>query len=275
MKNTSEQDKSPLVVFTLSDSSGETAEAVAKAALAQFSETNVRLYRLARVTSVEELKEIMQEVDKDRGMIAYTVVRTDLRSTLETEALKHNIPIIDLLGPLMAKVAQLTGLSPFSQAGRLHLLDEAYYRRIAAIDFAIRYDDGKNPEGLKEADVVLTGVSRTSKTPNCMYLAQHWGLRAANAPLIYGIEPPAALFTLSEKKIIGLTVDPHILVEIRSTRANVLGLPQDTDYTDLSLIDQEVSFAKQVFRRLGCHVIDVSSKAIEETSSEIYLHLRK
>ncbi len=267
--------KSPLIVFTLSDSSGETAEAVVKAALAQFPEQKVQLYRLARVSAIGELKAIVQEVAQKGGMIAYTLVRVDLVTFLESEAKHYGIPIMDLLGPLIAKVSQITQISPLSQAGRLHLLDESYYRRIAAIDFAIRFDDGKNPHGLKDADVILIGVSRTSKTPNCMYLAQHWGLKSANLPLVRGIEPPAELFTLSPLKIIGLTIDSHILLEIRSTRASALGLPPHSDYTDPKIIEQEVSFAKNIFRELGCHVINVSNKAIEEISSEIYLHLRR
>lgn len=195
----SKHNKTPLVVFTLSDSSGETAEAVSRAALAQFSTNTVGHYRLARVTSIEELKEIMQMVASQKGLIAYTLVRTDLKAMLESQASQHGIPIIDLMGPLIAKISQITGVSPLSEAGRLHLLDESYYNRIAAIDFAIRFDDGKNPDGLKEADIVLIGVSRTSKTPNCMYLAQHWGLRAANIPLVHGIEPQNKLFGIAEK----------------------------------------------------------------------------
>ncbi len=270
-----DQTKESLLVFTLSDSSGETAEAVTRAALAQFSNDHVGHYRLAMVTTVEELKDIMQRVARQQGLIAYTLVRADLKETLEAEADQYGIPIIDLMGPLINKISQLTGTSPLSEAGRLHLLDESYFRRIAAIDFAIRYDDGKNPDGLKEADAVLIGVSRTSKTPNCMYLAQHWGLKAANIPLIGGIEPPEKLFILPKEKIIGLNIDPNVLLDIRCTRANILGLTQNSNYIDPHHIDQEVAFARNLFRKLGCHVIDVSKKAIEETSSEIYLYLRK
>jgi len=275
MSNLVNRTKSPLIVFTLSDSSGETAEAVSKAALAQFPQEHVQLYRLARVSSVDELNKIVSEISQEQGLIAYTLVRQDFKDALEKAAVSCGIPTIDLLGPLIAKVAQVTQISPLSQAGRLHLLDESYYKRIEAIDFAIRYDDGKNPNGLTEADVVLIGVSRTSKTPNCMYLAQHWGLKAANIPLVPAVEPSPKLFTLSEKKIVGLTIDPQILAGIRSTRANVLGLPQGTDYTDLYIIEEEVQSAKKIFKRLGCHIIDVSNKAIEEISGEIYLYLRK
>jgi [pyruvate, water dikinase]-phosphate phosphotransferase / [pyruvate, water dikinase] kinase len=275
MSNLVDGIKSPLIVFTLSDSSGETAEAVSKAALAQFHHEHVQLYRLARVSSIEELNKVVSEISKQKALIAYTLVRQDLKEALEKAAASCSIPIIDLLGPLITKVAQVTQISPLSQAGRLHLLDESYYKRIEAIDFVIRYDDGKNPNGLTEADVILIGVSRTSKTPNCMYLAQHWGLKAANIPLVPGLEAPPKLFTLSEKKIVGLTINPQILAGIRSARANVLGLPGGTDYTDLSVIEEEVKSAKKIFRRLGCHTIDVSNKAIEETSGEIFLYLRK
>jgi regulator of PEP synthase PpsR (kinase-PPPase family) len=263
-----------LTVFTLSDSSGETAETVARAALSQFPEGCVKLYRLPSVKSVEELKEIMEEVSSQKGLIAYTLVNAELKIALENEAIRCGTPTIDLLGPFIAHVTKLTGVNSFSQPGRLHLLDESYFRRISAIDFAIRYDDGKNQEGLQEADVVLTGVSRTSKTPNSMYLAQHWGLKVANVPLIYGIEPPAGLFAIEDKKIIGLTIDPQMLLNIRRTRANVLGMPHGANYTDPGMIEQEVNYARQIFRRLGCHIIDVSNKAIEETSGEIYLYLR-
>jgi regulator of PEP synthase PpsR (kinase-PPPase family) len=219
--------------------------------------------------------ELVQEVAQSRAIIAYTLVLPEYRETLESEALKHDIPTIDLLSPVIARIASITGTQPLSQPGRLHVLDERYFKRIEAIDFAIRFDDGKNSEGIKQADVVLTGVSRTSKTPNCMYLAHHYGLKAANVPIILGVEPPAALFEISAGKIIGLHIDPHVLHGIRTTRAQVLGMPADTEYADPDRIGHEVRQAKKLFRELKCHVIDVSSKAIEETSSEIYLHLRQ
>jgi len=278
MQNLVDQVQFPLVVFTLSDSSGETAEAVSKAALAQFPRDNVKLYRLARVSSVEEIDSAINKISLEKGLIAYTLVKPDLKDALEVAAARCGIPTIDLLGPLISKVAQATQISPLSQAGRLHLLDESYYRRIEAIDYAISYDDGKNPNGLTEADVVLVGVSRTSKTPNCMYLAQHWGLKAANIPLVPRIAPPSQLFTLAEQnegKIVGLTINFRMLAQIRSARANVLGLPNSSEYTDPLLIEEEVQSAQKIFRELSCHIIDITNKAIEETSGEIYLYLRK
>jgi regulator of PEP synthase PpsR (kinase-PPPase family) len=273
--STQTSDTRELIVFTVSDSSGETAEAVARAALVQFQPGRASIYRLPQVRSCQQLTSLVKEVSQGRAVIAYTLVLPEYRETLENEALKYNIPTVDLLSPLITRIASLTGAAPLSQPGRLHMLDETYFKRIEAIDFAIRFDDGKNSDGVRQADVVLTGVSRTSKTPNCMYLAHHYGLRSANVPIIYGVDPPPALFEIPARKIIGLHIDPHVLHGIRTTRAQVLGMPANTEYADPDRINQEVRQAKKLFRELKCHVIDVSSKAIEETSSEIYLHLRQ
>ncbi|MBI4533836.1 MAG: kinase/pyrophosphorylase [Candidatus Melainabacteria bacterium] len=263
------------MIFTVSDSSGETAEAVARAALVQFPPGQASIYRLPQVRSSQQIAGLVRELSIGRAVIAYTLVLPEYRETLEAEAAKHKIPTIDLLGPLISSISHLTGAKPLSQPGRLHLLDETYFKRIEAVDFAIRYDDGKNPEGMVEADVVLTGVSRTSKTPNCMYLAHHYGLKAANVPIILGVDPPLPLFQVPPQKIIGLTIDPYLLQDIRSNRAQSLGMPSDTDYADPDKIRQEVRHSKKLFRELKCHTIDVSAKAIEETSSEIFLYLRQ
>ncbi|HEY9712674.1 MAG TPA: pyruvate, water dikinase regulatory protein, partial [Chroococcales cyanobacterium] len=228
-----------------------------------------------QVRSCQQLIGLVREVSHERSVIAYTLVLPEYRETLENEASKYQIPTVDLLGSLISRIAVLTDTAPLSQPGRLHMLDETYFKRIEAVDFAIRFDDGKNPDGIKQADVVLTGVSRTSKTPNCMYLAHHYGLKAANVPIVAGVEPPLQLFQIPARKIVGLHIDPHLLQEIRTTRAQILGMPATADYADPDRITQEVRHAKRLFRELKCHVIDVSAKAIEETSSEIYLHLRQ
>lgn len=269
------QGTSDLVIFTMSGSSGETAEAVARAALVQFEPGKASIYRLPQVRSSMQIPQLVKEIASNRAIIAYTLVLPEYRETLEAEANKYKIPTIDLLGPLINRIANLSGASPLSQPGRLHLLDETYFRRIEAVDFAIRFDDGKNPDGILQADVVLIGVSRTSKTPNCMYLAHHYGLKAANVPLIYGVEPPLSLFQVNPRKIFGLHIDPYLLQEIRTTRAQVLGMPGVSDYADPDKIMQEVRNARKLFRELKCHIIDVSAKAIEETSSEIFLLVRE
>ena len=164
-----------LTVFTMSDSSGETAEAVARAVMVQFPPDTVSIYRLPQIRSSQQIPQLVREIaQKDLAIVAYTLVLPEYRETLEAEANKRRIPTIDLLGSLMNRVSHLADVQPLSQPGRLHLLDETYFKRIEAVDFAIRYDDGKNHDGILEADVVLVGVSRTSKTPNCMYLAHHY-----------------------------------------------------------------------------------------------------
>lgn len=265
----------PLTVFIISDSSGETAEGVARAALVQFPAGTTAIYRLPQVRNTEHIKTFVRTAAAAKGMIAYTLVLPEYREALVAETDKLQIPSVDILGPLISRVSALTSTIPLSQPGRLHQLDESYFRRIEAVDFAIRFDDGKHPEGILQADVVLLGVSRTSKTPNSIYLAHHYGLKAANIPIILKVEPPNILFKTPVNKIVGLTIEPHLLQEIRSTRTQVLGMPSRNEYADLDQVTQEVRYAKKLFRELKCHVIDVSAKAIEETSSEIYLFLRQ
>jgi len=248
---------------------------VARAALVQFTPGKASIYRLPQVRTATQLAGLVREVAHERSLIAYTLVLPELRETIEIEAAKYGMQTVDLLGPLIGRISALTGADPLSQPGRLHLLDETYFRRIESVDFAIRFDDGKNPDGIVQADVVLVGVSRTSKTPNCMYLAHHYGLKAANVPIVSGVDPPLAIYQIPPHKIVGLSIDPYLLQEIRTTRAEALGMPGETDYADPERIQEEVRHARKIFRELKCHIIDVSAKAIEETSSEIYLHLRQ
>jgi regulator of PEP synthase PpsR (kinase-PPPase family) len=264
-----------LIIFTLSDSSGETAAHVAQAALVQFPPGFASIYRLPQVRSCQQISTLVREIATGRSLIAYTLVLPEYREALEEEARKLQVPTLDLLGPLIGKISALTHSNPLSQPGRLHQLDETYFKRMEAVNFAVRFDDGKNPDGLTQADIILVGLSRTSKTPNCMYLAQHYGLKSANCPIVMGVDPPKALFNAQARKIIGLTIDPHLLQDLRASRASVIGMGSDTSYADLDEIKQEVQYAKRIFRELKCHVIDVSSKAIEEISAEIFCYLRQ
>lgn len=240
----------------------------------QFPPGRASIYRLPQIKQVDQIPALIREIARERSIIAYTLVLPQYKEALELEAAKLNMATIDLLGPLIERISHVTGQVPLSQPGRLHILDESYFKRMEAVEFAIRYDDGKNPDGLAQADIILIGVSRTSKTPNCIYLAHHYGLKAANVPIVYGVDPPLALFSAPSKKIIGLNLDPYLLQEIRSTRAQILKMSQESDYADFERIQEEVKNARKLFSELNCIVIDVSGKAIEETSSEIYMHLR-
>jgi hypothetical protein len=189
--------------------------------------------------------------------------------------LREGLDGLDLLNPLITKIATLSDKTPFSRPGRSHILDAAYFRRMEAVNFSVHFDDGQFPEGIRQADVVLTGLSRTSKTPTCMYLAQQYGLRAANVPLVKGINPPSSLFEIPPSRVFGLTIEPDFLYPLRQTRAASLGLSGSCSYAEPDEIRAEVRYAHSVFRLIGCTVIDVSTRAIEETASEIYLYLER
>ena len=181
---------------------------------------------------------------------------------------------MDVLSPMLKAIEKNYGLVPKNQPGLIHALDHEYFKRVAAIEFAIKYDDGKNPWGLLKADLVIIGVSRTSKTPLSMYLANK-KLKMANVPLVPEIPPPEELFRISPKKIIGLLIDPYKLNEIRSERLKAMGLADGAKYADLKRITEELDYAKAIMRRIHCTSINVSNRAIEETASMILDYVRK
>lgn len=260
---------SSLTVYTVSDASGETAEHVARAAALQFKGQNLKLIRLPRVQSAEQLESMIELAAQGSCVIAYTMVDPTLRETLVKVAARHNTLTVDLLGSMMNAISLALGVEPRFEPGLMHLRDERYFNRMEAIDFAIKYDDGKDAKGLVLADIVIVGVSRTSKTPTCMYLAQNQGLRASNVPLVINVQPPKELFELPPSRIIGLTLNAEILHEIRTARLQKLGLSAGAAYASRERVEQELEYANQIFRRLRCPVVDVTNKAIEETASEI------
>ncbi len=262
-------DSPTITVYTVSDGSGETAEHVARAAALQFKGQNLKLNRLPRVRNAEHLAELVSEAAKGPCIIAYTMVEATLRDALVSEAAKRGIPTVDLLGSLIATLSNALQVEPRFEAGLLQLRDEKYFNRMDAIDFAIKYDDGKDPKGLSQADLVLIGVSRTSKTPTCMYLAQNRGLKVSNVPLVINVAPPKELFDLPPGRIIGLNLNAEVLHDIRTARLQSLGLSSNASYASTERIEQEIEYAHQIFRRLRCPVVDVTNKAIEETASEI------
>jgi regulator of PEP synthase PpsR (kinase-PPPase family) len=176
---------------------------------------------------------------------------------------------VDLLDPLVQTISQQLGVTPpRNEDGILHQMDEEYSRRIEAVEFAIRFDDGKDPKGMEHADIILVGVSRTSKTPTCMYLAQNYGKKVTNNPLVYNVKPPKELFAYKEK-VVGLIVRPEVLLDIRTARLQSLGLPAHSSYANQDQILLELEYASKIMADLGCPIVDVSHKAIEETATEI------
>ncbi len=257
------------VIYVVSDSLGETAEFVARAAAIQFNANGTfEIRRVPYVNNRATLEEVMEEASGTCSIIAYTLVIPELRDELERLAKLHNIPAVDIMGPLMDALAKATSMPPKREVGLLHRLDDQYFRRVEAIEFAVKYDDGKDPRGLLYADVVLIGVSRTSKTPVSMYLA-HKRIKAANVPIVPEVEPPAELFKIRPRKIVGLTIQPQLLLQIRQERLKSLGLTTDAEYANMNRIQKELAYADRLMAQLGCPVIDVSNKAIEETASMV------
>ncbi|TCZ77812.1 kinase/pyrophosphorylase [Paenibacillus albiflavus] len=262
-----EEDHISLITIC-SDSVGETAESVVRAAIRQFEQCDVRLRRVRQVRKVEEIKELIADTAEHRGIIVYTLVQAELRSVMKTESKKYGIRAVDIMGPMMEALVELLEESPRRKPGLLHQLDENYFRRVEAIEFTVRCDDGRESHLMLEADIVLLGVSRTSKTPLSIYLA-HKGYKVANFPLVPELKPPQELFQIPPSRIIGMTMDPSQMYKIRTQRLQTLGLSADSQYATMNRIEEELAFARQLYEQLDCPIIDVTDKAIEETAGII------
>ncbi|MBY9081165.1 kinase/pyrophosphorylase [Paenibacillus sp. HN-1] len=255
-------------VTICSDSLGDTAEAVVQAVLHQFENQRVTIKRYGNVRSEDELRKVMEEAARHNGFVAYTLVQPELREAIREEAVRLDLRIVDIMGPMMQAFIDTFDDAPTQRPGMLHQLDENYFRRIDAIEFTVACDDGRDLGAMLKADIVLMGISRTSKTPLSIFLA-HRGNRVVNYPIVPEITPPGQLFKLPPQRLIGLTMEPEHMLKIRSERLKVLGLPVDSQYASLSRIEEEISYAEALFKRLGCPVIDITDKAIEETAGII------
>ncbi|MGA9174328.1 MAG: pyruvate, water dikinase regulatory protein [Thermoactinomyces sp.] len=256
------------IVYVVSDSVGETAEFVVKAASSQFTNGDIEIRRVPYATDRETIIETVQAAKEEHAMIAFTLVIHELRQLLIEEAERKQVIYVDIMGPMLEGMSRLYQLTPKMEPGLIHKLDEDYFRKVEAIEFAVKYDDGKDPRGLLSADVVLVGVSRTSKTPLSMYLA-HKRYKVANVPLVPEVEPPEELYCVPTHRLIGLTIDPNQLNNIRRERLKALGLASGANYASMERILYELEYSEKVIRRLGCPMIDVSNKAVEETANII------
>ena len=262
----------PITIHLLSDSVGETADAVTRAVTAQFPPGSFRLERLPKVSSVADLHEIVGAHCGEHCIFFYTLIEEELLGAMRLLVAEKRVRGIDILGPGIDLLSEVSGLGPRGVAGAIRQADEAYYDRIEAMEFAIKHDDGRNPEGLQEADVVLLGVSRTGKTPLSIYLASK-GFYAANVPLVHGSEPPAEVFTLDPRRVFGLVSSTRVLAEIRSKRMAELGT-YVAHYANPDDIEKDAEDARAVMRRIGCIVIRTDNRAVEETAQEIIRYLR-
>lgn len=263
-----------LYVYIVSDSIGETAEQVAKAAVSQFKDVKYELRRYPYISDKEQILEIIDDAKKLRSVIIFTTVIDELKRTLIEECEKNEIEYVDIMSSLLNSLHNVLGIDPIHEPGVIRKLDERYFNRVEAIEFAVKYDDGKDSRGIKKADIVLIGVSRTSKTPLSMYLA-HKNIKVANVPLVPEAPIPDELFEISSKRIIGLTANPIKLNEIRQERLKALGLNNNASYANLDRILEELDYAEKVMKKIGCAIIDVSTKAVEETASIIMEIMRE
>ena len=241
---------------------------VARATASQFDSGKFDIVRIPYITSSVQIRETLREASKHTCIICHTLVSPELRETLLEEAKKYNLQTVDIMGPMIRAIQAVSDLTPKLKPGLIHMLDQDYFKRVEAVEFAVKYDDGKNLWGLLKADLILVGVSRTSKTPLSMYLA-HKKIKVANVPLVPEVPPPDELFQVSPQKIIGLVIDSNKLNEIRAERLKIMRLPPDANYATLNRIGDELEYAMKIMERIGCPVIDVSHKAIEETANTI------
>lgn len=256
-------------IYILSDSIGETGESLLRAAASQFPFERLDIRRMPYIHSTEEIDEWVQEAMDEKASIAYTLVRPELKEHIEKITAEKHVICLDIMGPAMQFLKEITDLNPKNEPGLIRKLDNAYFRRVEAIEFSVRYDDGKEPRGMLKADLVLLGISRTSKTPLSMYLANR-GLKVANLPLVPEVPPPPELFQVPRENMIGLTIDVVNLNSIRKERLKTMGLDEASSYAQDLRIQEELDYAQGIFRRLRCPVINVSGRAIEETASKIW-----
>lgn len=257
-------------LFIVSDSVGETAGLVTKAAASQFRYDldAVSIKQFSYVEEISQLDEIVFLAREMQALIVYTLVKSEMRDHLKKSCGENAIRSVDLLGSLMEQIEQQLQQKPFEEPGLVRQLDDRYFKKIEAIEFAVRFDDGRDTRGMLEADIVLIGVSRTSKTPLSQFLA-HKGYKVANVPLVPEVEPPAELFLIDPAICFGLSISAGQLNSIRKARLETLGLKDDANYAKIARIQQEIDHFDAVVEKIGCDVIDVTNRAVEETANTI------
>jgi regulator of PEP synthase PpsR (kinase-PPPase family) len=256
-------------IFGVSDGTGETAGQITDAAMVQFGEEDVTLTRFKSIRSETQLNSVCEDAEKEHALIIFTLVSPTLRSHLIQQARLRQLTCVDLLGPLLVGLGTHFGHEPKFVAGLLHSVNDRYFARIDAMEFTIDHDDGRDTADLEQADLVLLGISRTSKTPLSMYLS-HQGWKVANIPLIRDFTLPPELFKIDQRRIAGLTIDADDLAKIRRNRLMRLGHARGGDYADPERVAAEIEFANEIFRKnRRWPVFNVTGKALEETASEI------
>ena len=255
----------------VSDATGETIHSVARACLSQFEGIEPHEHHWTLVRTTGHVEKVLASISENPGVVMFTIVSEPLRRALEDGCRALGVPCIPVLDPVIGTLANYFGLESRGEAGRQHVLDSQYFERIDAMTFALNHDDGQGLWNIHNADVILVGVSRTSKTPTSMYLANR-GLSVANVPLVPGVNPPQELFDAAKSSgplVIGLTKTPERLIQLRRNRLRLLAQEDDTDYVHPEVVREEVAAARRLFAKNGWPVIDVTRRSIEETAAAI------
>ncbi len=252
-------------IDVISDSTGETAEKVVRAAMLQFPQSGCEIRLHTRVRTTEAIRPILERAAREGALVVFTVVGPQLREYLHNASYEMKVETLDVIGGLIGKITSFLDREPLNTPSGMLPLSEEYFRRIDAVEFAVKSDDGKEPRNFKKADLILVGVSRTSKTPLSTLLAQR-GIRVANAPLVLGLALPPELDEAQQDRVVGLTIGVEQLCEIRQARLRQLGMPPETNYAMREHVREELVFAQRVFAQRGWPVIDVTGRAVEETA---------
>ncbi|OJF90945.1 pyruvate, water dikinase regulatory protein [Alkalibacterium sp. 20] len=260
--------RSSLTIMVLSDSVGGTASNVVHAALAQFPDVEYELKNYPFIAGEDQVNEVLEKAKRYHAILLHTFVDTILVDTIEDFCAVNDLKCFDVLNPLISEVTSRTNVMPQHKPGAKHRMDDKYFNRIGALEFAIKYDDGKNPKGFLEADIVILGISRTSKTPLSIYMANQ-GYKVANLPLMPESRLPDEIWKVNTRHIVGLTNDEEMLSNIRRERMISYGMSPETPYSSKERIRKEIKYAEELYTKLNCQVINVSSKSIEETSAII------
>ncbi len=257
-----------LHLHLVSDSTGETLESIAKAGLGRFEGADIIKHFWPMVRSEGHLDRVIEEIARRPGLVLYTLINGGVRNRLEGRCAALGLPAVSVLDPVIGALSEFLGQSAVTRPGRQHVMDAAYFERVDAINYTMTHDDGQGADDWEEADIVLAGVSRSSKTPTSIYLANR-GYKTANIPLVPQSPPPPSLFRLQHPVVVGLTTSPERLVAIRRNRLLSLGQVADTDYVHSAVVSAEVAFARRLFADHDIPVIDVTRRSIEETAAAI------
>jgi hypothetical protein len=255
-------------VFAVSDATGKTCETVVLAALSQFKTTQIVLETFSNIRTLQQVQDIFLRATETNGIIIYTMAAPELRHKITELGRLNGVPTVDILGPVLTRLSDLLEISPLAKPGLFHQLDSDYFKRIEAVDFTIKHDDGRGLETIGSAEIVLLGVSRASKTPVSIYLSYR-GWKVANVPVVLDEEPPAELHGIDQKKIIALTIHPKRLEAIRRERQIKLQAGEGSAYADSEQIRREVLFALRLYERWQWPILDATYKSIEETATEV------